>query len=104
MQPVRWRLHVLGVVVEELAAGRLSLLEAAAWERALDPYPRDNVERYCSSMLQNLAILVSIRGSQEDVEALRRGQDEFACLLAGGPLELPDPPEIHGLPPKPEKP
>ena len=99
---VRWCLHARQAAVQQLAHGRLSLLEAAAWERALDPRPSDDPERYCQIVLQHLAVVAKVTRKQEDVEALLRERAELDCQRAKGPLVLPEPPELPRVPPRPE--
>jgi len=99
---VRWCLQARQAAVQQLANGRLSLLEAAAWERALDPHPSDDPERYCRLMLQHLAVVAKATRKQQDVEALLRERAELDCQRAGGPLVLPEPPELPTVPLRPE--
>jgi len=108
-QPIRRRLHLVGIAVDHLAAGRMSLPEAAAWERVLEPHPRrgregEDAEWYCRAMLRHLAELARVSGSPEYAEAVRRERAELDCLLAGfAPLVLPEPPQLPGMPPRSEE-
>jgi len=105
MRPVHWRLHARGIAIEQLAAGRFSLLEAAAWERVLDPQPRhgregEDAEWYCRVMLRHLEESARVSERPEYAEALRRECAELDCLLAEfAPLALPEPPELPRLSP-----
>jgi len=109
MLSVRWRLHVVGIAVEQLALGNIALLEAAAWERSLEPQPRRgregaDAELYCRHMLRHLAERARVSSRPEDAEALRRERAELQTLLTSpGALVLPEPPEPPGMPPRPEE-
>jgi len=102
------RLPAKGHVVEELLAGRLGLLEAAAQFRNIDrsmppgfwsyyhrSRPDDgDAEGYCRQVIRHVEVVAEDRGQWEQVDRL---EAELCKHLERGSLQLPETPPLRNV-------
>jgi hypothetical protein len=99
------RVAARAVIVEEILAERMSLLEAAAcfrdldhgpppilWDRFRAFYPGDSDdERHCHEVIENVRVRVEVQGGQGRQQVLRL-EAELRQHLERGTLRLPETP------------